>query len=60
MDVGVNKDFPYKPPSIDVRERYRDVFSLEKPPGERMCKLLFDKIVSLGAIVILFPVFLIT
>lgn len=52
------KVFPYKPPSKDVKERYKGIFALKEPLRERICKLIFDKLFSLIAIIVASPIFI--
>jgi len=38
--------FPYKPPTEAIRQRYRHIFELDKPLGDRLLKVAFDKVVA--------------
>lgn len=40
-----------------MKEKYKDIFALEKPAKERFCKLAFDKIFSMAMIILSSPVF---
>ena len=51
--------FPYKPPSRKIQQMYGWIFTLKEAPKERISKLLFDKIASLTAIFLLWPIFVI-
>jgi len=53
------EEFLYKKPvSKELKETYKDIFGLKKPIKERLCKLLFDKIFSAMAIILISPAFL--
>jgi lipopolysaccharide/colanic/teichoic acid biosynthesis glycosyltransferase len=38
--------FPYKPPSEEIKQKYRHIFELDKPLNDRFLKLVFDKVVA--------------
>lgn len=38
--------FPYKPPTEEIRRKYRHIFELREPVPPRVFKVLFDKLVS--------------
>lgn len=48
--------FPYKPPSEEIKERYRHVFALKKPLNDRLPKLIFDKMVATLALLFASPI----
>jgi glycosyltransferase involved in cell wall biosynthesis/lipopolysaccharide/colanic/teichoic acid biosynthesis glycosyltransferase len=56
--ISNDKIFPYGPASLPLREKYKDIFELNGPIKERLCKLLFDKIFAIIGVVILLPVFI--
>ena len=37
--------FPYKPPSDDIKEKYKYIFELDKPLEDRIFKKIFDKVI---------------
>jgi lipopolysaccharide/colanic/teichoic acid biosynthesis glycosyltransferase len=51
--------FPYKPPSDDVKNKYKHIFKLYKPLKPRFTKLLFDKTLSIVLLLACSPIFLI-
>jgi lipopolysaccharide/colanic/teichoic acid biosynthesis glycosyltransferase len=50
--------FPYKPPSREIREAYKDIFKLKKPLPTRFFKTAFDQSVALIVLIFLLPIFL--
>ncbi len=38
--------FPYKPPTKEIKEKYHHIFALKEPLGDRLPKLIFDKVVA--------------
>ena len=38
--------FPYKPPTKEIKEKYHHIFALKEPLGDRLPKLIFDKMVA--------------
>jgi len=50
--------FPYRPPSEEIRQKYRHIFDLTEPLPPRFFKLLFDKLVSLAMLLALAPILL--
>jgi lipopolysaccharide/colanic/teichoic acid biosynthesis glycosyltransferase len=48
--------FPYKPPTDEIRSRYRHVFELKQPLPPRFWKTAFDKVVGLVMVVLAAPV----
>lgn len=50
--------FPYKPPSEEVKKKYRDIFQINQPLKPRLAKLIFDKIISMLFLILSSPVFL--
>ena len=50
--------FPYKPPSDEIREKYKHIFEIEGPLQGRFFKTLFDKVVSALLLVVASPVLL--
>ena len=51
--------FPYKAPSNKIQEKYSHIFALKEAPKERISKLIFDKAISLIAIFLLWPLFVV-
>ncbi len=50
--------FPYKPPSEEIREKYKHIFEIEGPLQGRFFKTFFDKVVSASLLVVASPVLL--
>jgi lipopolysaccharide/colanic/teichoic acid biosynthesis glycosyltransferase len=50
--------FPYKPPDETIKRKYRHIFELDKPLGERFLKLVFDKVVAALLLMAAAPVLL--
>lgn len=47
--------FPYTPPSVEIKERYREIFELEEPIRVPFLKLLFDKFVATVMLILFLP-----
>ena len=50
--------FPYKPPTEEIRAKYRHIFALTEPLPPRFFKVLFDKLVAALMLLAAAPVFL--
>lgn len=50
--------FPYKPPTAEIKQRYKHVFMMSEPLSPRFFKSAFDKIVALLMLLISVPVML--
>jgi len=50
--------FLYKPPTDEIRQRYGHVFALTEPLPPRVFKVLFDKLVALGLLLVSAPILL--
>tara|TARA_B100000780_G_C21033205_1_gene414320 strand:+ start:132 stop:845 length:714 start_codon:yes stop_codon:yes gene_type:complete len=48
--------FPYKPPSEEVKEKYKYIFAIEKPIKIRLMKLIFDKTLASFFLIIASPI----
>ena len=48
--------FPYKPPSIEIKEKYKEIFELNKPLPQRFIKVLFDKSIAVVLLLLTFPI----
>lgn len=53
-----NVAFPYLPPTREILDLYRHIFSLNAPLETRLFKVIFDKLVALFFLVIAAPIFL--
>jgi lipopolysaccharide/colanic/teichoic acid biosynthesis glycosyltransferase len=51
--------FPYKPPTDEIKSKYKHVFELKETLPPRFFKVLFDKLVALGMLIVSSPIFLI-
>ena len=49
--------FPYKPPGDDLKRKYQHIFALNQPLGDKLPKLLFDKVVAASALLLASPIF---
>ncbi len=50
--------FPYKPPSEEIKQKYRHIFELTEPLPGRFLKVLFDKVVAFLLLLAAAPVLL--
>jgi len=50
--------FPYKPPTAEIKSRYKHIFALTKPLLPRFFKSAFDKLVAVAALLVSAPIFL--
>src|SRR6187402_1181990 len=50
--------FPYKPPTDEIRSRYRHLFEMRDPLPVRIPKLVFDKVVSFVLLICFSPILL--
>ncbi len=50
--------FPYKPPTDEIKQKYRQIFELDKPLPGRFFKVLFDKLVAAALLLAAAPVLL--
>jgi len=48
--------FVYKPPGDNLKKKYRHVFALKQPLGDRVPKLVFDKVVAASALALSSPI----
>ena len=46
MEIKHSLTFPYKPPTDDLKKRYKHIFSLKNPIKIPLFKLVFDKVFS--------------
>lgn len=56
---GVAPEFPYKPPTEELKERYKEIFALKEPLADRWDKWLFDKVLIVLALLMFAPILLI-
>ena len=50
--------FPYKPPTEEIRARYRHIFEIKEPLPDRTAKVVFDKVVAAMLLLVAAPVLL--
>lgn len=50
--------FPYKPPTEEIKQKYRHIFELKEPLPPRFLKTVFDKLVALVLLTISAPILL--
>jgi lipopolysaccharide/colanic/teichoic acid biosynthesis glycosyltransferase len=50
--------FPYKPPTEEIKQKYRHIFELKEPLPPRFFKTAFDKLVALVLLTISAPILL--
>lgn len=51
--------FPYKPPSEEIKLKYRDIFEIQKPLKPRLLKTIFDKFFSSICLFFAIPIMLV-
>lgn len=56
--VEPKEAFPYKPPTEEIRQKYRHVFEIKEPLPHRFFKTMFDKLVALVMLVLSAPMLL--
>jgi lipopolysaccharide/colanic/teichoic acid biosynthesis glycosyltransferase len=59
MTIEPIEAFPYKPPSEELIQKYRHIFSLSNPLNDRLIKVVFDKIISLLFLIFTCPILII-
>jgi lipopolysaccharide/colanic/teichoic acid biosynthesis glycosyltransferase len=57
--VEPKQAFPYRPPTAEIRQRYKHIFDLKEPLPARFFKTIFDKLVALFFLSLSAPVLLI-
>jgi lipopolysaccharide/colanic/teichoic acid biosynthesis glycosyltransferase len=50
--------FPYKPPTVEIKQRYKHIFDLTGPLPPRLFKTTFDKVIALIFLIISAPILL--
>ena len=50
--------FPYKPPDDNVKKKYQHIFALDQPLGDKLPKLIFDKLVATSVLLLASPIFI--
>jgi lipopolysaccharide/colanic/teichoic acid biosynthesis glycosyltransferase len=56
--IEPKESFPYKPPTEEIKQKYKCIFELKTPLPPRLFKTLFDKIVALIMLAIAAPIML--
>jgi len=60
--MGINNEpkeaFPYKAPDENIKIKYKEIFEIKKPLKTRICKLIFDKIITFFILLVFSPVIL--
>jgi lipopolysaccharide/colanic/teichoic acid biosynthesis glycosyltransferase len=59
QSVEPKQAFPYKPPSEEIRARYKHIFEIQQTLPPRLFKLCFDKLVALVFLTLSAPIFLV-
>lgn len=59
MNIEPKEAFPYKPPTIEIKNKYKHIFDLENPLPSRILKTLFDKFIALILISFSTPILII-
>jgi len=57
--VEPKEAFPYKPPSKEIKEKYKHIFELNNPLPTRLSKIIFDKFVAVIALIVAAPILLV-
>lgn len=50
--------FPYKPPTEEIKQKYKHIFELKEPLPQRFFKTAFDKLLALLMLIISIPIML--
>jgi lipopolysaccharide/colanic/teichoic acid biosynthesis glycosyltransferase len=50
--------FPYKPPTQEIKQKYKHIFEMKDPLPPRFFKVVFDKLIALIFLIISAPIFL--
>jgi len=50
--------FPYRPPTEEIKQKYRHLFELKKPLGHRILKVVFDKVAATLLLMVAAPILL--
>ena len=56
--IEPQESFPYKPPSDEIKEKYKHIFKLTEPLKQSLFKTLFDKFISLMVLIPALPILL--
>ena len=51
--------FPYRPPSQEIKDKYKHIFVLENTLQDRFLKVVFDKIVAILVLTIALPILIV-
>jgi lipopolysaccharide/colanic/teichoic acid biosynthesis glycosyltransferase len=51
--------FPYRPPTDELKERYKEIFALKYPLPTRLSKTIFDKVIAMLMLLLAAPVLLV-
>lgn len=46
MNIEPKESFPYKPPTEDIKLKYKNIFDINEPLENRLAKVIFDKFIS--------------
>lgn len=57
--IEPNQAFPYKPPTLEIFNKYPHIFGIKEPLPPRFYKTLFDKIIAIIFLILLSPVIVI-
>ena len=58
QQVEPKQAFPYKPPSEEIKVKYKHIFEIKETLPPRFFKVFFDKLVAAGILVLSAPIFL--
>ncbi len=58
MNIEPKESFPYKPPTEEIKIKYKKIFDINEPLKIRFAKLIFDKVVSFFLLIISIPILL--
>jgi len=58
LNTEPNEAFPYKPPTEEIRKKYKSIFEISEPLPRRFFKVFFDKMAALFFLVVALPVLL--
>lgn len=56
--IEPSEAFPYKPPTLDIKNKYQHIFEFKEPLPLRYFKIFFDKVISIIFLVFSAPILL--
>lgn len=59
MNIEPKEAFPYKPPTEEIKSKYKHIFELKDPLPSRILKTIFDKLIAILFLTITLPILII-